>query len=33
VKFASSATATKYASCLISITEYSNYDPYDLLDF
>ena len=33
VKFASSATATKYSSCLSSITRDSSYEQNDLLDF
>ena len=33
VKFASSATATKYSSCLSSITDDSSNHLYDLLDF
>jgi hypothetical protein len=33
VKFASSATATKYSSCLSSITSNSSYEKNYLLDF
>jgi hypothetical protein len=33
VKFASSATAMKYSSCLSSISRDSSYDKNHLLDF